>query len=259
ADQLVVLVDLVGRLARRVPQLRVEQRPGDRTDEVRLADRGLLVAIREVPPHLVLLEQAADVDVRVAALLRLVAVQAEGAAVGRAEQEPRRQILLDVLADHRVVLEVLVDLALEFVAARFAEHLALHARRRHFGALTDRAEEYFFERAVVDVEAGAARAFGRGDALYDDAVLAAVTVGAVAGLRAGAVAADVDARHADRRRHREQRPQVARVGNLLELFELEVLLHARRGGVDDRRIAGDRHRLLQRCDRELHIDRGGEA
>src|SRR5207253_1253164 len=56
ADQLVVLVDLVGGLARGVPQLGVEEGAGDRADEVRLADRRLLVAVREVPPHFVLLD-----------------------------------------------------------------------------------------------------------------------------------------------------------------------------------------------------------
>ena len=92
ADQLVVLVHLIGRLARGVPQLGVEQRAGDRADEIRLADRRLLVAVREVPPDLVLLDRAADVDVEVAVLLRLVAVQADAAGVGRAEEELRRQV-----------------------------------------------------------------------------------------------------------------------------------------------------------------------
>src|SRR6185503_2419296 len=102
---------------------------------------------------------------------------------------------LDVFGDHRVVLVVLIELALEPVAARLAEHLALHARSRHLGALRHGAEEYFLERTVVDVEPGARRALGGVDALDQDAVLARVAVGRVAGLRAGAVAADVDAGH----------------------------------------------------------------
>src|SRR5439155_24607503 len=132
--------------------------------------------------------RAADVDVRVAVLRGLVAVESDAAAVRRAEQELRRQVLLDVLRDHPVALVVLVDLALELVATGLAEHLALHARGRHLGALADRAEEDFFEGPVVDVEAGAARAFRRVDALDEHTVLTAEAVRGVAGLRAGSVA-----------------------------------------------------------------------
>ena len=178
--------------------------------------------------------------------------------IGRAEQELGRHLVDDVVGLERVPLVILIQLALKLVAARFAEHLALHARRRHLGALADRPEEYFFERAVVDVEAGAGRALCRVDAFDEDAVLAAVAVRRVAGLRTGPVPADVDARHRDAGRHGEQRPQVARVRDLLQRFQLEVLLHASRRGVDDRRLARDRHRLLKRRDLQVDVDRRGE-
>ena len=165
----------------------------------------------------------------------------------------------NVLALHPVALVVLIDLALEFVAARLAEHLALHAWCRHLGALADRAEEHFLERAVVDVEAGAAGAFRRVDAFDEHAVLPRVAVRRVAALRAGAIAADVEAVHRHRRRRREERPEVARVRNPLQRLELEVLLNARVRRIDHRRIAGDRDGLLQRRDRELDVDRRAEA
>ncbi len=184
---------------------------------------------------------------------------AHAAGVRRAVRERRREIRGDVVRDHRVGLVVLINLALELVAARLAEHLALHARGGHLGALRDRAEEDLFERAVVDVEAGAARAFRRVDAFDEDAVLAAVAVGRIAGLRAGTVAADVDAAHRHGRRQREQRPEVARVRDFLQRFKLEVLLDARGRGVDDRRRAGDRHGLLQRCHGQFDVDRRCEA
>ena len=133
-------------------------------------------------------------------------MEPDAAGVRRAEQELRRHVLLDVLRDHPVRLVVLVELALELVAARLAEHLALHARGRHFGALADRAQEDLFERAVVDVEAGAARALRRVDTLDEDAVLARIAIRRVGGLRAGSIAPDVDAGHAHTGRDGEQRP-----------------------------------------------------
>ena len=165
----------------------------------------------------------------------------------------------NVRALHRVVVPIDVVLAAELVAARLGDELALHAGVRHLGALAGGAHEHFLERGVVEVEAGAVGALGGVDALDQHAHLAGEAVGGVAGLRAGAVAADVDARHLHRRRHRQQRPHVAAVRNRVQLLELEVLLHARRGRVDDRRRAGHRDRLLQRGERELDVQVGGEA
>jgi hypothetical protein len=89
--------------------------------------------------------------------------------------------------------------------------------------------------------------------------LTAETVGRVAGLRARAVAADVDARELHGRRHGEERPHIAAVRDGRELLGLEVLHRARRGGVDDWRLTRDRHRLLQRREGQLDVHVGREA
>src|SRR5262249_21470601 len=80
-----------------------------------------------------------------------------------------------------------------------------------------------------------------------------------AGLRAGAVAADVDTRHLNGWRHGEERPHVAGVRQALQLFELEVLLNTSGGRIDDGRLAGDGDRLLQCGELEFDVHIGGEA
>ena len=59
-------------------------------------------------------------------------------------------------------------------------------------------------------------------------------------------------------RDRQQRPHVAGVGDRPQLLDLEVLLHAGGRGVDDRRLAGDGHGLLQRGQRQFDVERRGE-
>ena len=150
-------------------------------------------------------------------------------------------------------------LALEVVAARAGNELALHTGVRHLRRLAAGADERFFERGVVEVEAGAAGPFRGVDAFDQHAHLAGHAIGRVARLRAGAVATDVDAAHLHRGRHREQRPHVAPVRDRLQLLHLEVLLHARRAGVDHGGRPADRHRLLQRGECELDVDLRREA
>ena len=207
-------------------------------------------AVGAEPPDLVPLDRTADVDRGVVVAIDLVAVLANRAVV---ECRRRRVLVRDVRALQRVVVPIEVVLAVELVAARLGDELRLHAGVRHFRRLAGRAEEHFLERRVVEVEAGAAGAFRGVDAFDQHADLAVLAVGAVVGLCAGAVAADVDARHLHGRRHRQQRPHVAAVGDRLQLLELEVLHDARRGGVDDRRLAGDGYGLLQGRQRELDV------
>ena len=253
ADDLVVLVHLVGELAHRVPQLGVE---GLVELEQRLRHRVLLRAVGAEPPDLVLLDRAAHVDGRVVVLVDLVRALAEAEAALR---DRRRVLVGEVRALQRVVVPVEVVLTRELVAARLGDELALHAGVRHLGRLAGGAEEHFFERRVVEVETGAAGAFRRVDALDEHADLAGEAVGRVARLRAGAVAADVDTGHLHGRRHGEQRPHVAPVGDRLQLLGLEVLLNTGGRGVDDGRLAGDRDGLLQGRERQFDVQVGREA
>ncbi len=198
----------------------------------------------------------ADVQRPVVVLVDLVGALAQAEAACR----HRREVIVGhVRRLQRVVVPVAVDLAGELVAARLGDELALHAGVGHLGGLGGGAEEDLFERRVVEVEAGAAGAFGGVDALDEHAHLAGETVGRVGGLGAGAVAGDVDALHLHAGRDREQRPHVAGVGNRPQLLDLEVLLHAGGGGVDDRRLAGDGHGLLQRGQRQFDVERRGES
>ena len=252
-NQLVLLVDLVGHLADGVPQQRVE-RLVER--EVGLSNGIRLAAVGAEEPDLVLLDRATGVDVVVVVRRDLVAVRADRRVVERRRHDVR---IGDVRALQGVVVPVEVIFGLERVAARAGDELALHAGVRHFRRLAGGAEERFFERGVVEVEAGAAGAFHGVDAFDQHAHLAGLAIGAVAGLRAGAVAADVDAAHLHGRGDREQCPHVTAVRDRLQLLHLEVLLHARRAGVDHRRRTADRHGLLQRREAELDVHLRGEA
>src|SRR5688500_12191749 len=179
ANQLVLLVNLVGALANGVPQLGVERLV---ELEVRLLHGVELRAVGPKPPNLVALDRTAEVDVGVVIAIDLVAVRANRGVVERR----RRGVLVGyVRALQRVVVPIEVVLTIELVAAGAGDELALHARVRHFGGLTRRAKERFLERRVVEVEAGAAGAFGRIDAFDQHAHLTIHAVGAVAGLRAG--------------------------------------------------------------------------
>ena len=247
ADELVVLVGLIGPLGGGVGQLGIE---GLVEAEVRLRDLVLLHPIRGVKPDLVLHRGAAEVQRRIAITLHFVA------AGSNAE---RNHLVAQVGTLQRIVVPVLIEIPAERVAAGACDELALHTRRRHFRALARRAEERFVDRSIVKVDARRARALGGVDAFHQHAHLPAQAVGGVSGLRAGTVAADVDARQLHRRRHREQRPQVAAVGNRGELLRLERLHRPGGGGVDDRRVAGHGHRFLQRRQCHLDVDVRGEA
>ncbi len=76
---------------------------------------------------------------------------------------------------------------------------------------------------------------------------------------AGLTTADIGSRHRDRRGDGDQRPHVAGVRELLHLFKGENLLHARRAHIDHRRVAGDRHGLLERRHGEFDVHRCSKA
>ena len=217
-----------------IPELGVE---GLIELEVRLLHRAELLAIRAEDPGPVLRDRSAAVDIVVVVAVHLVAVRANRRVVERVGQGV---VDRDVRRLQRVVVPIDVILTLESIAAGTRDELALHPGVGHFGGLAGRAEKRLVERRVIEIESGAAGAFGRVDALDQHADLPGLAVGRVAGLRAGAVAGHVDAAHHHRRCDREQRPHVAAVGQRLHLIHLEVLLHAGSAGVDDRRHAADR-------------------
>ena len=165
-----------------------------------------------------------------------------------------RLLRLDVLG-----LEVVVEADARGVAAALADELRQHAGIRHLGRVAGRADEHLFERAVVKVEAGRRCAFRGVDAFDQRTVLPRVAIREVGRLRAHRRAADVDAVQRHRRRGGQQRPHVARVRNRRQHLLVVVGLHARRRGVDHRRLAADRDRLLQRRDVEGDVDLGIEA
>ena len=109
-------------------------------------------------------------------------------------------------------------------------------------------------REEIGVEAGAAGAFRRVDAVVEHAVLVADAEALVAGLLALVAAADVEAVHAHAGRLAEHGPDVGRGRDADQLVSGEVGADLRRLHVDDRRCAGDGHRFLQRGNLELAVD-----
>ena len=85
-------------------------------------------------------------------------------------------------------------------------------------------------------------------------VLVANAEALVAGLLALVAAADVEAEHPDAGRLRQRRPEVGGRRDAHQLLTAEVGAHAGRRDVDDRRFRGDRHRLLQCRELQLHVD-----
>ena len=254
ADELVALVELVGQLAGIVAQLGVEGRAVEERARGRGGDRVPLVEERAKRPHPVTQQRAADADVGVLVAGEAVAVRTDGRADRGCDLVGRQIAALQAL-----VLHVVVDAEAGRVAAALAHKLGEHAGVRHLGRVGRGADEHFFERTVVEVEAGGRRALGGVDALDQRAVLPRVAVGEVGGLGAHGGAADVDAVERDRGRRGQQRPHVAGVGYRRQLVLVVVGLQAGRRRVDDRRFAADHQRFVERRHRQGHVDLGVEA
>ncbi len=118
---------------------------------------------------------------------------------------------------------------------------------------------HFLHAADVRVVAERAGGFRRVETLEDHAHLACGAVHHEALLRAVGAAAHVDARHLHRRRLRQQREVVARGRQRRQLCGAEGVADLGGGGVDDRRLTGDRHRLLQGRHLQRGVHRGGES
>ncbi len=254
ADELVVLRHLVGELAGVVAQLGVERRAVEERAGRRRRHRVALVEERAERPDAIAEDREADADVGVLVAGQAVAVGPDAGAGRRGDLLQGEVVALDAL-----VLHVVVDAEARRVAAALAHELGQDARVRHLGRVGRRADEHLFEGAVVEIEASGGGAFSGVDALDQRAVLARIAVGEVGGLGAHGGAAHVDAVERDRRRRRQQRPHVAGVGEGVHPILVEVGLQAGGRGVDDRRLAADRDRLLQRGDAQRHVDLGVEA
>ena len=125
--------------------------------------------------------------------------------------------------------------------------------------MTGGAGGHFFERAVIDIDANGAGAFGGDQPVDHHAVLiAARIIGAITALCAGGTPADIDARHRHARRLRQDGPHVASTGNRGQFFG--VVVGRRPGGrhIDHRRCPGHRHRFLQSGDCHRDVERRRE-
>ena len=261
ADELVVLVHLIGRLAGVVEQLGVERRAVQERPGRGRADRVLLIQVGEVAPDAIAHDRAADAEVEVLVGRQPVAILANRPSIAlRGRRANRERLLLGEVARLNVaVLVVVIEVDAELIAAALADELRDDARVWHLGGVRRRADEHLFERAVVEIEAGGSRAFRRVDALDERTILAGVAVGEVRRLRAGGAAADVDAVERHRRRRGQQRPHVARVRDRRERLLVVVGLHARRRRIDNRRFTAHRDRLLHARDTHRDVDLGVEA
>ncbi len=253
-DELVVLVQLVGELARVVAQLGVEGRAVEERARGRRRHRVPLVEEGAEGPQAVAQDGEAGVDVG-------VLVAGQPVAVGTDDGPGRGRDLVgrEVAALQAFVFHVEVEAQAGGVAAALAHELGEHAGVRHLGRVGRRANEHLFEGAIVEVEAGRRGALGGVDAFDERAVLARIAVGEVGGLGAHGGAADVDPVQGDRRRRGQQGPHVAGVGNRGQALLVEIGLETGGRGIDDRRFAADRHRFLQRGHPERDIDPAVEA
>ena len=232
-------------------------------DERRIPLSARRPAVRAVPPQLVLRHEAAEIDVEVLERAEAVRVdRGEHVAAGDARRELRG---VDVVRLHRVVLVVGVERAVVRVAAGLRDELAEHAGVGHLGGVADGVDGDLGERSVVgvvEIAAAAARSLVHHDAFDDAAVDAAAAREAVRGvglLRERAAAADVDARHRDGRRLRDDRPEIARSRQAREPLAVEMRRHVGRLQIDDRRRAADGDRFGDRARAHLDVDRRREA
>ena len=215
--------------------------------------------VAEEAPGLAPPERPADVAVEVVLLLDLVAAgqRRAGEIAVLVLLVGHLQVVGDVVGDHVLVLVVAVPAAREAIAARLdadAEHRAAGEGR---GVCPGAADLELLEAAEVEVAGVGVGGLGGVDALEPGLVLVVHPVGAIAGLVAGARAADVVGGHLHTRRLGHRRPHVARVRDLGEQLLGEVGAHRGGRGVDDRRLAGDGDGFLQRGDLELLVDAEG--
>ena len=167
----------------------------------------------------------------------------------------RRRAAVRVRADEaaRLVRDFLE--AGELVAAALDRRDDRRAGRVHAHVLTGRADRDFILREVVLVDARAAAALGRIHAVGDDTRLVGDAERVVPGLLALVAAAHIDALHAHAGRLRERAPQVGRRRHALELRQRLHVADGRRLRVHHRRLARDRHALLQARNLHRRVDR----
>ncbi len=202
--------------------------------------------VEPVEPGLVLQDWTADVG------MELVEnqVRVSGVAAGGG-------LLVEVVGDEALALVIGVIEAGELVTAALQRHHDERAGRRHLDVAAGGRRRELLDGVVVVVEAGSAGALGRVDAVGEHTVLVADAEALVAHLLALVAPADVIAAHPDAGRLAQNRPDVGRARDVLELFHGELVGERRVAHVDDRRLAGDGDGLGDGRDVERRVHRDG--
>ncbi len=243
-------VDLAGDLVGGVLVLGVERlRAGLFDGEADDAVGRNLAADRSEKPDPIPPDRAAEIAVGV-----VVGIDARADARALVQLQ-----VADVVALERWVFVILVELAVELVAAGPDHGVDLIAGDGHAGVVAGGADGKFGEGAVIEVEAGAALAFGGVDPVDHDAVLAAVSEGRVRGLVAHGGAADVQGRDGHARGKADDVPHIAAVRDIGELLLIEAALHVGAQGIDQRSFAGHDNGLFLVGGHNLDVDHVGEV
>ena len=198
-------------------------------------------------PH----ERAADLEAVVGVLLHPIALP--GLAADRV-----RQLLRQIAALQPFVGEVAAQAAVVLVGAALEHHVHGGARGLVPHVRPARVDAHLLE--LVEVPVGRRRErrhVGDHHAVERPGVLVvARTLGHVDGLLARFRPADVDAVDDDPGNRLQHHPRVARGRDLLQLLHRHVRVGALAARVDDRRRAGDHHRLFDAADLERRDQRG---
>ena len=262
ADNLVRLAQLIRDLDGPVEELALCFFAGKTEDRLVL----IVVAITEEVPEPPLPDRPACVGIEVVLLRDRVAARQSETLAGRRIDDRRRleparinaagcsERIGNVVRQRPVAEVVVVDLRRELVAARLDREIQ---ERPHAGLLAHvarAAQLEFLEAPEIEIAGVSVCALGHVDAFQQRLVLVADAVGLIAGLRARVRSADIVRGHLKPRRLRHRRPDVAGVRDVLEELPGEIRADGGALDVHRRRFAGDRHRLLQRRQRQLRID-----
>ena len=170
-DELVVLAQLIRRLARVIEQFGVERCPVQNAACGRGGNRVLLVEVREIAPELVLHDRTAQTQVEVLVARQTVSIRTNRRAHRRDRLIRREVPALDVLR-----LVVVIQVCRELAATTLADELGNDAWIRHLGRVRRRPDEDFGEGPVIEVEPCGGGAFRRVDALNQRTVLTGIAV-----------------------------------------------------------------------------------
>ncbi len=256
--ELVLLVDLPGQPAERVANVLIDRALelfALRRDD-RLSDIGHDLIGRGMPggdekPETVAIHRAAERSVERLHVRDAVAARDVLAS----------QVVVDVVGLPVAVTAAQEHRPAERVAAVLRDHVHPHRRALHFRRVGGGRDRDFLNQRIVhirpdDVRLLAARAHAVDRFLRLGSVHA---VAARVGLFHLAGAADVGRREPDARKHVADREDVAGGWKRVEHVARHDLRARRLRDVDERRLSGHRHRLFERADLHVGVDRGDEV